>query len=106
MGCCQSRQDAVWVHDHVRIRWPKLETPADLVRAVHYAVAKQEQARGGLPGVMKASEVASIIDILVTEVGSEELRVTYEALGGKTFVLTLIATICAASKGKKRSKGV
>jgi hypothetical protein len=106
MSCCGKRKDEVDVSDAVRIRFPKINNAVDLISAIRYSVAKCEGVMSSQRGVMKASIVVNIVDLLVDEVASEELKEIYTLLGGRTFVEHTINMLCHASKGKKISKGV
>jgi hypothetical protein len=107
MSCCGRKRDDVDVSDSVKVRFPKVHTMDDLVRAIRYAMAKTEDAMSGQRGVMKADLVLNIIDLLMDEAASDEMRDLYKLIGGRAFVESSIQMMChAASKGKKISKGV
>jgi hypothetical protein len=107
MSCCGKRtKDDVWVSDTVKVRFPKLNSVDDLMRAVRYSVAKMEEAMSGQRGEMKLALVLNVIDLLVDEAASDEMRDLYKLLGGRKFVESSINMLCHASKGKKISKGV
>jgi hypothetical protein len=104
MACCRRPLDDVQILDSLRIRFPTLSEPKELLTLVRYTVAKEELRR--LPNIGKHDEAVVLIKLLLKEVGTPELNELLEKLGGDAFLTEAIRMICHASGGKNRSTGI
>ena len=107
MGCQQSTRQPpdTAVLDAVNIRFPVVK-PEELCTLVRYAVAKEQQLRGRLPGPAKRQELLNILKIIL-KAHAEPNTLQILELCGEPFLGCLIDSICHASKhGKKASKGL
>ena len=108
MSClCGSNQaDEVTVFEALSIRFPRLENMSQVTVAVRYGIAKAEVSLP-LPGIGKRHALLNVINLLLEQRASPELRALVQASGGNEFLGTMIDMVCHAGRtSKKVSKGV
>lgn len=92
------------VLDALRIRFPSLDSHADLVQAVRYGVAKTQLRP--VPGQEKHAELLSCLNILVAEVGSDTFKAFYEDFGEAAISMLIAAIVHAGKNGVADSRNI